>query len=137
MASFCFIFVLLQDKYSTNLTRNDKSVDGVLGTRIRGGTMIGSRAMTPPTVIGFVAVAIIRIPIDISGCKLCQCWTLQSSPRLHHEGEGSGPCKHKLNSSMHCLCVPLSSFLYLFLIQVSVQNFPCITYACPNQFFYL
>ena len=95
MASFCFIFVLLQDKYSTNLTRNDKSVDGVLGTRIRGGTMIGSRAMTPPTVIGFVAVAIIRIPIDISGCKLCQCWTLQSSPRLHHEGEGSRPCKHK------------------------------------------
>ena len=35
-ASFLFIFVLFshcKDNYSTNLTINDKSVDGVLGSR--------------------------------------------------------------------------------------------------------
>ena len=30
------------DKYSTNLTINDKSVDGVLGTQTRGGRMVGT-----------------------------------------------------------------------------------------------
>ena len=30
------------DKYSTNLTKNDKSIDGVLGTRTWGGKMVGA-----------------------------------------------------------------------------------------------
>ena len=40
--SFLFIFVLFlhcKDKYSTNLTINDKSVDGVLGSQTWGGRM--------------------------------------------------------------------------------------------------
>ena len=39
-ASFWFILILFshyKDKYDTNLTINDKSVDGVIGNRIRGG----------------------------------------------------------------------------------------------------
>ena len=34
------------DKYSTNLTINDKSVDGVLGTQTRGGRMVGTDEST-------------------------------------------------------------------------------------------
>ena len=34
------------DKYSTNLTINDKSVDGMLGTRTRGGRMVGADEST-------------------------------------------------------------------------------------------
>ena len=34
------------DKYSTNLTRNDKSIDGVLGTQTRGGRMVGADEST-------------------------------------------------------------------------------------------
>ena len=34
------------DKYSTNLTINDKSVDGVLGTQTRGGRMVGADEFT-------------------------------------------------------------------------------------------
>ena len=30
-----------QDKYSTNLTINDKNVEGVLGTQTQGGRMVG------------------------------------------------------------------------------------------------
>ena len=40
--SFLFIFVLFshcKEKYSTNLTVNDKSVDGGLGSRTWGGRM--------------------------------------------------------------------------------------------------
>ena len=33
LASFCLFLFFLNDKYSTNLTINDKSIDGVLGTR--------------------------------------------------------------------------------------------------------
>ena len=44
-----FIFVLfshLMDKYSTNLTVNDKSVDGVLGSQTQGSTMGGADEST-------------------------------------------------------------------------------------------
>ena len=34
------------DTYSTNLTINDKSVDGVLGTRTRGSRMVGADKST-------------------------------------------------------------------------------------------
>ena len=34
------------DKYSTNLTINDKSVDGMLGTRTLGGRMVGADEST-------------------------------------------------------------------------------------------
>ena len=36
-ASFCLFSFFSHDKYSTNLTVDDKSIDGVLGTRTRGG----------------------------------------------------------------------------------------------------
>ena len=39
---FLFILFFSHDKYSTNLTINDKSIDGVLGTRTRGSRMVGA-----------------------------------------------------------------------------------------------
>ena len=41
MASFCLFLFFSYDKYSTNVTINDKSIDGVLRSQTRGGTMIG------------------------------------------------------------------------------------------------
>ena len=41
-ASFSLFSFFSQDKYSTNLTINDKSIDGVLGTRTQGGRMVGA-----------------------------------------------------------------------------------------------
>ena len=38
---FCIFLFLSHDKYSTNLTINDKSIDGVFGIRTRGGSMVG------------------------------------------------------------------------------------------------
>ena len=38
---YCSFFSQYDDKYSTNLTINDKSVDGVLGTQTQGGRMDG------------------------------------------------------------------------------------------------
>ena len=35
-----------KDKYSTNFTINDKSIDGVLGSRTRGGMMEGTDEST-------------------------------------------------------------------------------------------
>ena len=46
---FLFIFVLFShrmDKYSTNLTINEKSVDGMLGSRTRGGSLEGADEST-------------------------------------------------------------------------------------------
>ena len=46
---FWFIFVLFShgmDKYSTNLTINEKSVDGTLGSQTRGGRMEGADEST-------------------------------------------------------------------------------------------
>ena len=34
------------DKYSTNLTIDDKSIDGLLGTQTRGGRMVGTDEST-------------------------------------------------------------------------------------------
>ena len=34
---FVYFLLFSHDKYSTNFTINDKGVDGVLGTRTRGG----------------------------------------------------------------------------------------------------
>ena len=48
-ALFLFIFVLFSDrmdKYSTNLTINEKSVDGMLGTRTQGSRMEGADEST-------------------------------------------------------------------------------------------
>ena len=44
-ASFCLFSFFSNDKYSTN-TINEKSVDGVLGTRTRGGGMVGADEST-------------------------------------------------------------------------------------------
>ena len=44
-ASFCLFSFFSHDKYSTN-TINDKSIDGVLGTRTRGGRMAGANEST-------------------------------------------------------------------------------------------
>ena len=43
--SFCLFSFFSHDKYSTN-TINEKSVDGVLGTRTRGGRMVGADEST-------------------------------------------------------------------------------------------
>ena len=43
---FLFISFFSHDKYSTNLTINDKSIDGMLGTRTRGGRMVGADKST-------------------------------------------------------------------------------------------
>ena len=45
-ASFCLFSSFSHDKYSTNLTINDKSVDGVLVTRTQGGRMVSSDKST-------------------------------------------------------------------------------------------
>ena len=44
-ASFWFIFVLFHNT-RTNFTLNDKSIDGVLGSRTRGGMMEGADVST-------------------------------------------------------------------------------------------
>ena len=44
-ASFCLFSVSSRNKYSTNLTINDKSIDGVLGTQTWGGRMVGAYEM--------------------------------------------------------------------------------------------
>ena len=53
-ASFWFIFRSFsqhKDKYRTNFTINDKSIDGVLGSRTRGGMMEGvDWAMAAPPI---------------------------------------------------------------------------------------
>ena len=43
--SFCLFSFFSHDKYSTN-TVNDKSADGVLGTRTGGGMMVGADEST-------------------------------------------------------------------------------------------
>ena len=48
-ASFCLFFVLFshcKDKYSTNLTINDKCIDGVLGSQTRGGRIVSAEEST-------------------------------------------------------------------------------------------
>ena len=47
-ASFCFISFFSHGKYSTN----DKSVDGVLGTRTWGGKMVGTDKLLVAAVNG-------------------------------------------------------------------------------------
>ena len=44
-ASFCLFSYFSYDKYSTN-TINEKSVDGVLGTRTQGSRMVGADEST-------------------------------------------------------------------------------------------
>ena len=41
-----FLFFRYFNKYSTNLTINDKSVAGMLGTQTRGGRMVGADEST-------------------------------------------------------------------------------------------
>ena len=43
---YLFISFFSHDKYSSNLTINDKSIDGVLGTRTRGSNMVGADEST-------------------------------------------------------------------------------------------
>ena len=43
---FCLFSFVSHDKYSTNLSINDKSVDGVLGTQTWGGRMVGADEST-------------------------------------------------------------------------------------------
>ena len=45
-ASFCLFSFFSYDKYSTNLTINDKNIYGVLGTRTQGGRMVGADEST-------------------------------------------------------------------------------------------
>ena len=44
--AFFHSFSQHKDKYSTNFTINDKSIDGVLGSRTRGGMMEGADEST-------------------------------------------------------------------------------------------
>ena len=53
---FCLFSFFSHDNYSTNLTINGKSIDGVLGTRTWGGRMVGADESTelmrhPPTKV--------------------------------------------------------------------------------------
>ena len=41
-ASFCLFSFFSHGKYSTNLTINDRSIDGVLGTQTWGGRIVGA-----------------------------------------------------------------------------------------------
>ena len=43
---FVYFLFLSHDKYSTNLTLNDKSIDNMLGTRTQGGSMVGTDKST-------------------------------------------------------------------------------------------
>ena len=43
---FCLFSFFSHDKYSTNLTMNDKIVDDVLGTRTQGGKMVAADEST-------------------------------------------------------------------------------------------
>ena len=43
---FCLFSFFSRDKYSTNLTINYKSIDGVLGTQTRGSRMVGADEST-------------------------------------------------------------------------------------------
>ena len=45
-ASFCLVLFFSRNKYITNFTINEKSVDGVLGTQTRGGKMVGADEST-------------------------------------------------------------------------------------------
>ena len=45
-ASFCLFSLFSHNKYSTNLTINDKSIDNVLGNRTQGGRMVGADKST-------------------------------------------------------------------------------------------
>ena len=45
-ASFCLFSFFSGEKFSTNLTINDKSVDGMLGTRTQGSRMVGAEKST-------------------------------------------------------------------------------------------
>ena len=42
LASFCLFSFFSHGKYSTNLTINDRSIDGVLGTQTWGGRIVGA-----------------------------------------------------------------------------------------------
>ena len=46
MASFCLFLFFSHDKYSTNLTIKNKSIDGVLGTQTLSGRMVGTDEST-------------------------------------------------------------------------------------------
>ena len=56
-SSFCLFLFFSNNKYGTNLTINDICRDGVLGTRTRGGNMVGADESTelwqPPPPIMF------------------------------------------------------------------------------------
>ena len=45
-ASFCLFLFFSHDKYSTNLTINNKSINGVLGNRTQGSRMVGADKST-------------------------------------------------------------------------------------------
>ena len=54
-ATFCLLSFSSRDKYSTNAI-NDKSVDGVLGTRTRGVRMVGANV-----VLQFYCVTVVAL----------------------------------------------------------------------------
>ena len=59
---FCLFFILVfsHEKCSTNLTINDKSMDGVLGSRTRGGRIVGADKSTElswhPTKVQLITI---------------------------------------------------------------------------------
>ena len=69
-----FIFVLFshcKDKYSTNLTINDKSIDGVLGSRTQGGRMEGTDESTE---LWWHPKCDLFWPLPNQSCKNVKCW---------------------------------------------------------------
>ena len=61
-----------KDKYSTNFTINDKSIDGVLGSRTRGGMMEGADESTElwQHPFGFICFACVKLTTDLCESKL-------------------------------------------------------------------
>ena len=55
---FCLFSFFSRDKYSTNLTINYKSIDGVLGTRTRGSRMVGTDESTELTPVNVAFIVL-------------------------------------------------------------------------------
>ena len=82
-ASFCLFPFFSQDKYSTNLTLNDKSINGVPRTRTWGGRMVDADETTellrhPPPQFYFLLIELWFNWKNIKGLAKCQVFVFLS-----------------------------------------------------------
>ena len=88
---FLFISFFSHDKYSRNLTINDKSIDGVFGTRTRGGRMVGTDESTelwrhPPILICYTLELFFLFWTGEAPTALVKEWTINGQYLQHWEG---------------------------------------------------